>query len=171
MLLFHTPTTDIVLRMVGLSLLQPMYLQKMQTCGGGGGGGGGGQRNSGERAAMVKLDRDICRTEYFTIPYSNHSQNIEGGWLVSSSTGVPTENAKSFTPLLSGLASDSEKEGLVKLDRRKTEYVTIPYSNHSQNIEECWLVSSSTSVPTDNAKSLTPHIRGWGVGGSEIEAK
>ena len=103
--------TDIVLRMVGLSLLQPMYLQKMQTCGGG--GGGGGQRNSGERAAMVKLDRDICRTGYVTIPYSNHSQNIEGGWLVSSSTGVPTENAK----------------------------------------------------------SLTPHIRGWGVGGSEIEAK
>ena len=43
---------------------------------------------------MVKLDRDSCRkTECVTIPYSNYSQNIEDGWLVSSSTGVPTKNA------------------------------------------------------------------------------
>ena len=34
--------------------------------------------------------------EYITIPYSNSSQNIMDGWLVSSSTDVPT---KMFTHL------------------------------------------------------------------------
>ena len=53
------------------------------------------------KEGLVKLDTHSCRmTEYVTIPYSNDSQNIEDGWLVSSSTGVPTENAKSLTPLL-----------------------------------------------------------------------
>ena len=49
----------------------------------------------------MKLNRDRCRRiEYITIPYSNDSHNITYGWLVSSSADVPTQNAKSLTPLL-----------------------------------------------------------------------
>ena len=45
-----------------------------------------------------------------TIPYSNDSQNIMDGWLVSSSTDVPTKNA---TPLGEEKNSAIEaKEGL-----------------------------------------------------------
>ena len=43
---------------------------------------------------------------------------------------------------------------------RKQRYDTIPYSNCSQSIKDSWLVSSSTHVPTQNAKSLTPLFRG-----------
>ena len=100
------------------------------------------------------------------IPYSNNSQSIKDGWPVSSSTDFPTKNAKSLTPLLEvGESEIGPKGGLVKLGRdgsRKIEYITIPYSNHSQNIEDGWLVSSSTGVPTNNAKSLTPLLQfGW----------
>ena len=52
-----------------------------------------------------------------------------------------------------------QKEGLVKVDRnrcRKKECITIPYSNDNQIVTDGWLVSSSTDVPTKNAKSLTP---------------
>ena len=49
----------------------------------------------------MKLNRDRCRRiEYITIPYSNDSQSITYGWLVFYSTDVPTQNAKSLTPLL-----------------------------------------------------------------------
>ena len=47
--------------------------------------------------------------------------------------------------------------------RRKIEWITIPYSNDSQNIMDGWLVSSSTGVPTKNAKLLTPILEIWGV--------
>ena len=96
---FHTPTIVKVLRMVGLSLLPLIFLQKnaksltplLEV----------GESEIGPKGGLVKLDRDGSRKiEYITIPYSNHSQNIEDGWLVSSSTGVPTNNAKSLTPLL-----------------------------------------------------------------------
>ncbi|CAI7997851.1 hypothetical protein GBAR_LOCUS2263, partial [Geodia barretti] len=41
------------------------------------------------------------------------------------------------------------------------EDVTIPYSNTSQSIKNSWFVSISTLVPTTNAKSLTPLLRGY----------
>ena len=51
----------------------------------------------------MKLGRNRYRKiEYITIPYSNDSENIKCGWFVSSSTDVPTTNAKSLTPLLEG---------------------------------------------------------------------
>ena len=59
---------------------------------------------------LVKLDRNRCRKiEYITIPYSNDSQNVKHGCLVSASTDVPTTNAKSLTPLL-----ESERGGTAK---------------------------------------------------------
>ena len=51
------------------------------------------------------------------------------------------------------------KEGLVKLDRKsckKTDLITIPYSNDSQNVRHGWLVSCFTGVPKKNAKLLAP---------------
>ena len=71
--------------------------------------------------------------------------------LLSSSTDLPTEKAKSLIPLLGvDRQRDSEievKEGLVKLDKdscRNTEYniITIPYSNDIQ--DGCLISSSST---------------------------
>ena len=60
--------------------------------------------------------------ESITIPYSNDSQGVRDGWLVSSSTGVPTKNVKPLIPLLElgglGWQRDSEIEaegGLIKL--------------------------------------------------------
>ena len=37
--------------------------------------------------------------ESITIPYSNDSQGVRDGWLVSSFISVPTTNAKSLTGL------------------------------------------------------------------------
>ena len=84
----------------------------------------------------------------------------------SFSTSVPTKSAKSLTPLLEGEGGLAKgqlpievKEGLVKLDReryRKKVYNTIPYSTYHPTYMNGWLVSSSTGVPTKNAKSLTP---------------
>jgi hypothetical protein len=70
---------------------------------------------------FVKLNREKCRkAEYFTIPCSNDSQD---GWLVSSSTDLPTKKAKSLIPLLGiNRQRDSKvevKEGLVELDRNR----------------------------------------------------
>jgi hypothetical protein len=56
------------------------------------------------------------------------------------------------------IGKETAKEGLVKLDRNrhwKVECTTLPYSNDSQNIMDGWLVSSSTGMPTKNAKPLT----------------
>ena len=48
---------------------------------------------------MVKLDEDSCRkSKYVTIPYSNNSQSIEDGWLVSSSTDFPQKKANLLSP-------------------------------------------------------------------------
>ena len=45
-------------------------------------------------------DRDRCtKIADVTIPYSNTSQSTKHSWFVSSSTLVPTKNAKSLTPL------------------------------------------------------------------------
>ena len=57
----------------------------------------------------MKLDRNRhWKVECTTLPYSND------GWLVSSSTGVPTKNAKPLTSLLEvgdGLAERQRKRG------------------------------------------------------------
>ena len=42
--------------------------------------------------------------EDVTIPYSNCSQSIKDSWFVYFSTLVPTQNAKSLTPLFEGIA-------------------------------------------------------------------
>ena len=56
--------------------------------------------------AKFGRDRDRCsKRADVIIPYSNTSQSIKDSWFVSSSTLVPTKNAKSLTPLLRG---DSE---------------------------------------------------------------
>ena len=45
------------------------------------------------KEGLVKLGSNRCRNrDYVIIPYSNDRQNITGGWLISTSTGVPTEN-------------------------------------------------------------------------------
>ena len=111
----------------------------------------------------MKLSRDRCKkTECITTPYSNDIQSIKHGYLVSSySTDVPTTNAKPLTPSLEGggWSKIEVKDGLVKLGRdrcRMIEYIIIPYSNDSVNVKYGCVVSSSTDVPTKNAKSLTP---------------
>ena len=56
---------------------------------------------------------------------------------VSFSTDVPREIAKSFALLLE-VGGGTVKERLEELNRnscRKTEYITIPYSNDSQTIK------------------------------------
>ena len=45
---------------------------------------------------------------------------------------------------------------------RKKVCITIPYYKNSQNIQDSWLVSKSTRVPSTNAKSLIPLLE---VGG------
>ena len=49
----------------------------------------------------------------------------------------------------------------MKLNTNKKEWITIPFSNDSQNITDCLPVHSCTVVPTK--KSLTPSflIRGF----------
>ena len=47
---------------------------------------------------------------------------------------------------------------------RKIEHITIPISNDSKNIQDSWLVSKSTDVPSTNAKSLIPLLDVWGGG-------
>ena len=76
------------------------------------------------KEGLVKQDREMCRkVEYITVPYSNFCLNIKSGWLLSSSTDLPTKKAKSLIPLLGvDRQRDSEievKEGLVKLDRNR----------------------------------------------------
>ena len=53
------------------------------------------------KEGLMKLTRNGCRKiEYITIPYTNDSQSITDGWLVSSCTDVPTKHAKLLRPLL-----------------------------------------------------------------------
>ena len=42
---------------------------------------------------------------FIAIPYSNDSKRIRHGWLVSSCSDVPTENAKSLIPIILRLGS------------------------------------------------------------------
>ena len=70
---------------------------------------------------------------------------------------MSTRNAISLTPLFKGGAA---KFGCDRDRFSEMEDVTIPYSNCSQSIKDSWFVSSSTLVPTKNAKSLTPLFRG-----------
>ena len=57
-----------------------------------------------------------CRREIqqLTIPFSNDSQSIEYDCLVSSSTNVPTRNAKSLIPLLGGGVLVKEQQNLAR---------------------------------------------------------
>ena len=107
--------------------------------------GGGGTAKFGR-------DRDKCsEIADVTVPYSNCSQSIKDSWFVSSSTLVPTKNAKSLTPLVRGTA----KFGRDRDKCSEIADVTIPYSNTSQSPTHSWFVSSS---PTKNAKSLTQNV-------------
>ena len=99
-----------------------------------------------------------------TIPQSNTSQSTTHSWLVSSSTLVPTKNAKSLTPLLGGTA----KYGQDRDRCGEIDDVTIPYSNTSQSIKDSWFGTSSILVLTKNAKSLTPLFGGGGGIGEYI---
>ena len=48
-----------------------------------------------KKEGLLKLDRNRCRKiECITTPYSNNSQSIIDGWLVSSSTNASTKNCK-----------------------------------------------------------------------------
>ena len=77
-----------------------------------------------------------------TIPYSNFSRSTKDSWVVSFSTRVPTENAKSLTLLY--IRGDSHiilgKIGVYS----EIEDITIPYSNFSQSTKDSWVVSFST---------------------------
>ena len=62
---------------------------------------GGGGREIEVKEKLVKLNRNRCeKIEYITNPYTNDSQSTMDGWLVSSCTDVPTQNAKSLTPII-----------------------------------------------------------------------
>ena len=70
-----------------------------------------------------------------TIPYSNCNQSIKDSWFVSSSTLVPTRNAKSLRLVF-------REDIIVKFWRdrdwcSKMADVTIPYSNCNQS-EHGW---------------------------------
>ena len=107
--------------------------------------------------AKFGQDGDWCsEIEHGTIPYSNCSQSIKDSWFVCSSILVPTNNAKSLTPLFRGTAKFGQDGDWCST----IADVTIPYSNCSQSIKDSWFVSSSILVPTKNAKSLTPLFRG-----------
>ena len=86
--------------------------------------------------------------------------------IVSSSTLVPTKNAKSERDR--GRCSEQLSLGeIAKLWRDKDKCskisdVTIPFSNNRTCTAHNWFDSSSTFVHTKNAKSLTPILRGIG---------
>ena len=81
---------------------------------------------------------------------------MKDGWFVSSFTHLPTKNAK--CTIVDTLTA---KFGQDRTRCSEMEYVAIPYSNCSQSTKDSWFVSSSTHVPTNNAKLLTPSF--WGL--------
>ena len=77
-----------IFKIVGSCLLQPGFLLEL---------GVDWQRNS--KRGTDKAERERYRMKvYNTIPYFNDRPTYKDGWLVYSSTSVPTKNAISLTP-------------------------------------------------------------------------
>ena len=75
---------------------------------------------------------------------------------VSCSKDMPTKNAKSLTLLFRGDSEIWGRQGQVQQDSRCYHSIL----HHWLKYYASWFVSSSTLVPTKNAKSLTPLCRG-----------
>ena len=113
---------------------------------------------------MVKLDRKSCKkTDLITIPYSNDSQNVRHGWLVSSFTGVPTKNAIVDTVIRMMLSDGFYRNAAGPLVVLRIIYVCVLLHVLLYSLRDNWSDSGSPTCVSSTMELLSCGHSGYSL--------